>query len=379
MIEEELFSQLFDRIPNNANIAIFGAAQLGEKIFNDINLKRKDVKLSCFIDNFKTGIFCNLPIYSLKNYIDKRQNNEIVIVASLSAQHTVNNILDVYDIPYIPISKFILDYYCTKPSVLNDDTYYKALSVFQYEEDKILFDKIFKVRKNIISDKILQEHFANQYKTIYPVTRTIKNHYIEKINKEKVEVVFDLGFHDGVNAIAYNKLLPNLKHIYAFEAIYEYCKYPPIENFIINDKLTFVKAIVGEKKGKTNFYVAIGHTYDSFACFTNNNSSESRNDLKQITVNVTTIDDFCRENNVTPDLIKTDIEGAEMPMLKSAIKTIQKCRPQLAISIYHSDSDFVNIPLFLAENLENYIFKLGQYSPDVYETVLYAIPKEYEI
>ena len=62
MIEEELFSQLFDRIPNNANIAIFGAAQLGEKIFNDINLKRKDVKLSCFIDNFKTGIFCNLPI-----------------------------------------------------------------------------------------------------------------------------------------------------------------------------------------------------------------------------------------------------------------------------------------------------------------------------
>ena len=35
-----------------------------------------------------------------------------------------------------------------------------------------------------------------------------------------------------------------------------------------------------------------------------------------------------------------------------------------------------NIPIFLAENLENYIFKLEQYSPDNDETILYAIPKE---
>ena len=379
MIEKELFSQLFNKIPENANIAIFGAAELGEKILNDINLKRKDVKVICFIDNFKKGTFCNLPIYSLKKYIDKKSNDEIVIVASLSAQHTVNNILDVYDIPYVSVTRFILDYYCGKPSVLNDEIYYKALNVFQYNEDKILFDKIFKVRKNIISDNILREHFKEQYKSIYPVTRTIKNHYIEKINKEKVEVIFDLGFHDGVNAIAYNKLLPNLKHIYAFEAIYEYCKYPPIEEFILNEKLIFVKSIVGERKGTTNFYINTNRTYDSFADFTDRLSYENQKELKQITVNITTIDDFCNENNITPDLIKTDIEGAEMPMLKSAIKTIQKCRPQLAISIYHSNEDFVNIPLFLAQNLENYIFKLGQYSPDVYETVLYAIPKEYEI
>ncbi len=378
MIEEELFSQLFNKIPENAHIAIFGASELGEKILNDIHLKRKDVKVTCFIDNFKKGTFCNLPVYSLKNYTDISKD-ETVIVASISAQHIANNIFDIYDIPYIPVTKFILDYYCGKPSVLDDEIYYKTLNVFQKDEDKILFDKIFKVRKNILPDTVLREHFAKQYKNIYPVHRTYKNHYIEKINKEKVEVVFDLGFHDGVNAITYNRLLPNLKRIYAFEAIYEYCKYSPIEEFILNDKLIFIKAAVGENKGKTNFYVAVGHTYDSFADFDDNLSFGNRNDLKQITVDVITIDDFCSENNVTPDLIKTDIEGAEMPMLKSAIKTIQKCRPQLAISIYHSDEDFVNIPLFLAQNLENYIFKLGQYSPDVYETVLYAIPKEYEI
>ena len=52
-------------------------------------------------------------------------------------------------------------------------------------------------------------------------------------------------------------------------------------------------------------------------------------------------------------------------------------RPQLAISSYHSDSDFLNIPLYLYENLENYTFRLGHYSPSIDETVFYAVPNEY--
>lgn len=62
--------------------------------------------------------------------------------------------------------------------------------------------------------------------------------------------------------------------------------------------------------------------------------------------------------------------------LKGGIKTIEKYRPQLAISIYHSSEDFVNIPLYLKENLEHYKFRLGHYSPGLSETVLYAIPDE---
>ena len=80
MIEEEVFSQLFNKISKNANIAIFGAAELGEKILNDINLKRKDVKVTCFIDNFKKGTFCNLPIYSLKSYVDISKMKRLLLL-----------------------------------------------------------------------------------------------------------------------------------------------------------------------------------------------------------------------------------------------------------------------------------------------------------
>lgn len=68
---------------------------------------------------------------------------------------------------------------------------------------------------------------------------------------------------------------------------------------------------------------------------------------EKIQINATTMDKFCCNNNIMPDFIKMDIEGAEMPALEGGMKTIQECRPQLAISIYHSNEDFINIPLYL--------------------------------
>ena len=97
---------------------------------------------------------------------------------------------------------------------------------------------------------------------------------------------------------------------------------------------------------------------------------------EKIQINATTMDKFCCNNNIMPDFIKMDIEGAEMPALEGGMKTIQECRPQLAISIYHSNEDFINIPLYLNKNLKNYHFKLVHYSPWRSETVLYAIPQE---
>ena len=67
---------------------------------------------------------------------------------------------------------------------------------------------------------------------------------------------------------------------------------------------------------------------------------------------------------------------AEMKALKGAEQTLIKHRPQLAISIYHSNNDMQDIPIYLHNILKNYIFKIGQYSPDNDETILYAIPEE---
>lgn len=47
----------------------------------------------------------------------------------------------------------------------------------------------------------------------------------------------------------------------------------------------------------------------------------------------TTIDDFCASANVTPDLIKIDIEGAELAALRGARRTIAARRDRLALFV----------------------------------------------
>jgi FkbM family methyltransferase len=47
------------------------------------------------------------------------------------------------------------------------------------------------------------------------------------------------------------------------------------------------------------------------------------------------------------DFIKTDLEGSEMPALRGAVETIKRCRPKLALSLYHKPEDLKEIPAFI--------------------------------
>ena len=134
---------------------------------------------------------------------------------------------------------------------------------------------------------------------------------------------------------------------------------------------------MGDCCKKIKFCIDKTHLGASFAEeITGKRCPENSPNWEQRIVDVITMNKFCEERNVFPDFIKMDIEGAELSALKGGMSTIKKCRPQLAISIYRSSEDFINIPLYLKENLENYKFRLGHYSPRLSETVLYAIPNE---
>lgn len=146
--------------------------------------------------------------------------------------------------------------------------------------------------------------------------------------------------------------------------------------FILDGRLNIIPFALGNEEKVGNFYLNKQLSVCSYCDFSNNNPPADMAKWEKIQINATTMDKFCCNNNIMPDFIKMDIEGAEMPALEGGIKTIQECRPQLAISIYHSNEDFVNIPLYLNKNLKNYHFKLGHYSPWRSETVLYAIPEE---
>lgn len=84
------------------------------------------------------------------------------------------------------------------------------------------------------------------------------------------------------------------------------------------------------------------------------------------------LDDYIA-SGPTPDFIKLDIEGAELPALIGAEQTIRRFRPKLAIAVYHQPVEqFVDIIDWLVSLDVGYRFWLGHHSPLAYETVLYA-------
>jgi FkbM family methyltransferase len=74
------------------------------------------------------------------------------------------------------------------------------------------------------------------------------------------------------------------------------------------------------------------------------------------------------------DFIKMDIEGAEMSALRGAEAALRRFRPKLAITVYHSLSDFWSVPQFLDALGLGYRFFLRHFTIHAEETVLFAEP-----
>lgn len=92
----------------------------------------------------------------------------------------------------------------------------------------------------------------------------------------------------------------------------------------------------------------------------------------EVTIQADTIDALTEQDHV--DLIKMDIEGAEIPALRGAVKTIQSTHPIVAASIYHHFTDYWQIPLLLKELYDGYKIYIRHHSLWGDDTVVYAIP-----
>lgn len=96
----------------------------------------------------------------------------------------------------------------------------------------------------------------------------------------------------------------------------------------------------------------------------------NRGDVQSDTLS---IDDFVVGKELPKvSFIKMDIEGAELYALRGAVEILKKFKPKLAISIYHSLDDFVQIPMFLSRLDLGYVFYIDHFSIHAEETVLFA-------
>ena len=183
------------------------------------------------------------------------------------------------------------------------------------------------------------------------------------------EVFCDCGAFTGDTIQDFVKVTNNkFKKIVAFE--------PDSDNFMklkelsdMDTRIVPLNSGVWDHSGSVDFYTG---TSGSSRVQDVKNICGMNSGTHLVSIQVKAIDSVIECSDVT--FIKMDVEGSEMNALKGALQTIKKNRPKLAICIYHSDDDMVNIPEYLYSNLDNYSFYIRQHSYTINETVLYAIP-----
>lgn len=90
------------------------------------------------------------------------------------------------------------------------------------------------------------------------------------------------------------------------------------------------------------------------------------------------LDEYVEKHNLKVGLIKSDVEGFELNLLKGAINTIKTQKPRLLISIYHNYNDFYKIKPWIEELDLGYEFDFyhGLYAEPFIETLLIAEVKK---
>ena len=71
-------------------------------------------------------------------------------------------------------------------------------------------------------------------------------------------------------------------------------------------------------------------------------------------------------------LLKLDVEGHEIEILRGATQHLQQDHPRLAICAYHLPGDLVDLPRFVESLDAGYRIGLRHHSGTRYDTVLYA-------
>lgn len=142
-------------------------------------------------------------------------------------------------------------------------------------------------------------------------------------NTSEGDVVYDVGAHVGYYSMMMAKYAGPKGRVYSFEPrplnngfLRKHIAANHLENINVMDKA--VSDVVGELRFNANTGTGTGHLSDT----------------GNIVVNSTTIDTLVGEGMPVPNLIKIDVEGGEIGVLKGAVNTIEKNKPKIIFATH---------------------------------------------
>lgn len=359
------FINHLEEIPSRSSVCLYGAGEVGEIVRGILDAKRSDIKVLCYLDDAKTGEKDGLPILSITDLNKSTYDPDFILVASTY---------------WVGIERKLMKAHITNYMIINPCLYYEHLVFSDQEIEKYrhLLDKV----EGLLDHEEDRKIFKLLYETkrvdpvrayeLYDYYSSSKRQYHEFLQKAAITTILEGGVYDGADTADFVKFMPANGKLYGFEPYYEVLEKSKHGKSLLS--MSCVKMYpLALWQCTTKLFLLEDPSVGPRSRILESNNEQ--NFLRS--VDCISIDEFVQREGIRKvDFIKLDIEGAELEALKGGKNTLMTHRPQLAICTYHKKEHMFEIPLFISDVLDGYVFRIGHYTPAFAETVWYAIPRE---
>ena len=375
-ISQDNIEEISSRYFKESCTVLYGAGGNGIRLLSI--LKKQGIPVQYFCDDDFNKVDTNvegIPVISFEQLRKLSENKAMdgqtinVVLTSVFSGPILKKLKDISGVRVFELFAMLMQEFFPKSfynEALDDNERFDILQKFDQVIPHLHDDESQYVMK-IIHDVIAAQDNADNHKFI-EIASDEDCYFISNVCASLPEqpVVVDCGGFTGDLMVALEKHEIKYKKVFSFEPnprLYEEMCENVRRNHLEDRFIPFHKGVWDSE----------GNAYLNFS---EGNIAGGKLDLSKsgTCVEIISIDGFFKKQPV--DFIKMDIEGAELHALRGGITTIQRDRPILAISLYHSPHDVVDIPIYLMDELEHYIFMVRHHSFIGSETVLYAIPEE---
>ncbi len=362
--EQNTYEHFFESISKKYDICIFGAGALGISVCKWLLGVSIIPKYFCDNDIHKIGrkIYDDILCISYDE-LKKNKENVYIIVAVANKVQRYNDMINrqLSDFPNIMRNPLGLSIYWEQEFDMDKNDLLsnvdKIVGMLSDEYSKKLYIQLWMLR---MQDKIVDYNSSvlNEY---YSDTQYIVR---ELINYDKIHSFLDIGAFTGDSLSDFIALGTDAEY-YCFE----------MNDEIYDELQNTVNCKYQEKKNKIHLFNYAVSNQNGAVKYAMDLGGGSKIDGEAFrTAKAVAIDDIHFETKI--DFIKMDIEGEEENALLGAKTLINRDHPVLAISMYHSNKQFISIPLLIKEINSNYKLYIRHHKYTLDDTVCYGIYSE---
>lgn len=277
------------------------------------------------------------PMYKKEVYDNLKEKANLKAIFSFEAELYCNFVSNTSD---------LRDYY-----IDNIDRLYKLYHCLEDNLSKKTFIAFLKGRISANQDYYQDVRVPDAY---YP-------NDIISMNDE--EILLELGSNNGETLLDFlKKVNRKYKKCICFE--------PDLQC------ISQLQAIKEQENGKIEIIEKGAYDKHDFLYFSSDSSDEKHAtahilaEESDTEIEVDSVDN-CVDEVVT--FLKMDIEGAEMKALLGCENVIKRCKPKLAISVYHNNEDILEISEYIKLLVPEYKLFLRHHNYSATDTILYAV------